>query len=365
MQIIHIVHNLAPINFGIWNAAFFSTSWLKENYDIETRAWVCEKSPDTMEPGSNLHITYLDGKDIGSLLTLKRLVADQEITPDRSIIVTHGSWLKPTRMGAVLRSLGFRWVYVPQGMLEPWSLAQGRLKKLLYYFLFEGRVIKNATRVRAVSENEQENLTHKLKRSIDLVENGVKIPPYEEKKFDVQIYLFMARLHFKKGIVPLVKAWKEVMQDDRGKKLVIAGPDEGELKKIEGFLGGNIEYAGAVYGDDKFRLLRRSNYFILPSYSEGFPSSVLEAMSFGLIPLISEGCNFHHVFRHRLGYKTEPNTESIVSVLRQLKAKPFDAQLSFKNHTFISNHYSEECIGRKLFNLYSEIIQYPKSVPLP
>lgn len=353
MQVIHIISSLSKINFGIWNAALFSSSWLLENFAINTRVWICEHSPDTVESLHDLQITYLDQQTLSDITFLLK---EQSLTKDNSIFVSHGCWLQPTRLGHELSRLGFQWLYVPHGMLEPWSLKQSKIKKFLYYFFYEGRLNKAAARVRAVSEEEQKNLSHKLNRQVDLVENGVRVMPFTEKTQGPYIFLFMARLHFKKGIVPLVKAWSKIMRDDPQKKLIIAGPDEGELKNIEPFIKGNVQYAGAVYGEDKIQLLRQAHYYMLPSFSEGFPTSVLDAMSYGLIPLISRGCNFNHVFSQGLGYQIEPEIESIESVLLKLKDMKFDSALSSRNHEFILNRYSEECIGRKLFNLYADMI---------
>ncbi|MEJ0030745.1 MAG: glycosyltransferase [Bacteroidota bacterium] len=87
----------------------------------------------------------------------------------------------------------------------------------------------------------------------------------------------------------MVEAWHAINSQNNSVKLIIAGPDEGELKHIQHLIKGNVEYAGAVYGDGKKKLLNEASYYLLPSYSEGFPTSVLEAMSYGQIPLISSG----------------------------------------------------------------------------
>jgi glycosyltransferase involved in cell wall biosynthesis len=142
------------------------------------------------------------------------------------------------------------------------------------------------------------------------------------------------------------------MSAEASKKLIIAGPDEGELDKIRPFIKGNIEYVGAVYGEKKRELLNCAHYYILPSFSEGFPSSVLEAMSAGAIPLISTGCNFQKVFENKLGYRIEPSPEMITPVLDLLKNRSFDQELSTRCRRFVQQNYSEEAIGNKLAYLY-------------
>lgn len=352
-NIVHIVSSLDRINFGIWNAAIFGSSYLHDRFSFKSEVWICqeEKSKEI-----HLSIPVVWVGDTTARQTVIENLRKKKLTPQNTLVVTHGCWLMPTRLGSKLKDLGFRWLYVPHGMLEPWSLKQGRIKKLLYFYFYERSAIKKATRIRAVSEEEQKNLLKKLGGHIDLVENGVQVSALQQKNADEEIYLFMARLHHKKGIFPLVKAWHQVMANVKNKTLVIAGPDEGELNKIQPFLGNNIQYVGAIYGEEKIALLKRAHYFVLPSFSEGFPTSVLEAMSYGLIPLISDGCNFNQVFSEGLGYKVEPDPVNIGLVLQDLKEKEFDKSLSLKNHQYILNHYSEARIGEKLFNLYSEMM---------
>ena len=301
-----------------------------------------------------ISVSYL-GNGI-SKKALQELAAKQGLDPQNAIIVSHGCWLAPSRVGHALSKSGYPWIHVPHGMLEPWSMKQGRLKKILYYRLRERKFILSASRVRAVSRPEKNNLERQLGREVILVENGVRLPETLPAKDDHNTtFLFMARLHYKKGVIPLVRAWKRTMDGVKGKTLIIAGPDEGELEKIKPLLTGNVRYIGAVYGKDKEDWLKRSHYYLLPSFSEGFPTSVLEAMSYGLTPLISEGCNFPEVFREGLGFRAEPDEEQLAKVLGDLKARPFDAALSERNRDYIAKHYAEEVIGEELHKLYSSL----------
>ncbi|HCW06555.1 MAG TPA: hypothetical protein DGG95_04225 [Cytophagales bacterium] len=295
-------------------------------------------------------IIWIEGRPVAEWVEELNTLGFKE---KETIVVSHGCWKKPTRVAYQMKRRGFNWIYTPHGMLEPWSLANHRLKKIIYYHLFEKRYFRLADAVRAVSTREKENLERLLRRKVELVENGVKMPVYKPKQNTLQ-FLFMARLHFKKGIVPLVQAWSRVMKGTSA-KLFIAGPDEGELIKIRPFLNENIEYVGAVYGEDKVKLLQESNYYVLPSFSEGFPTSVVEAMSYGAIPLISAGCNFPEVFEKSLGYRMEPKEEDIAVQLNNLKDKIYDQSLSKKNYDFIERYYSVPAIGNKLMSMYNKM----------
>ena len=350
-SIIHIVSSLDAVNFGIWNAAFFGSAYLEKKYRLKSACWVCrEQQPGDPLPG--IPVTYLNGGNISKKI-LKELAVLQGLDPQNTIFVSHGCWLKPSRAGYALSGLGFPWIHVPHGMIEPWSLRQGRLKKSLYYFFREKKYILSATRVRAVSRPEKRNLERRVQREIVLVENGVRLPDdVPAKDNPVTVFLFMARLHYKKGLLPLVRAWQKAMDGRTDNLLIIAGPDEGEAVKIKPFLSDNARYVGPVYGADKEDWLRKAHYYLLPSFSEGFPTSVLEAMSFCLIPLISEGCNFPEVFSEKLGYRAEPDERQLTDLLADLRERPFDAASSLRCRDYVANHYSEEVIGEEIHKLY-------------
>lgn len=356
-NIVHIVSSLEKVNFGIWNAAIAGSAFLKAAHDIQSHLWVCDR-PKKGDLPRDVSIRWF-GDDTAD--TIRKKVSSDKILICNSVVVTHGCWLRPTRVGYALRKLGYPWIYVPHGMLEPWSMQQGWLKKRIYYSLAEKKMAKFADAIRAVSGTEGENLKRRFARRIDLIENGVDTPEFQEKPRGPEDFLFMARLHYKKGIVPLVQAWRRSMKDTN-QRLIIAGPDEGELERIIPYLNDNIKYVGAVYGEEKRALLRNSHYFMLPSFSEGFPTSVVEAMSYGLIPVISQGCNFPEVFSGSLGYRMEPDAQSIDLCLDTLKRIKFDRNLSRMNHEFIRENYSTDCIGRKLHALYTHVMDLNKSV---
>ena len=173
----------------------------------------------------------------------------------------------------------------------------------------------------------------------------------------------MARLHHKKGVVPLAEAWiNSSLFNQENIELLIAGPDDGELSKIKQLLAqhtnANVRYIGAVYGEDKEALLKKAHFYVLPSFSEGFPTSVLEAMQFGVIPLISRGCNFPEVFKHNLGIEVQPAIGSIRQGLEEAMKMNKDQmqKLSLDNTVFVNGHYTLSAIAKQQYELYSSLL---------
>jgi glycosyltransferase involved in cell wall biosynthesis len=103
-------------------------------------------------------------------------------------------------------------------------------------------------------------------------------------------FLFLGRIGDRKGIFDLLKMLADNVDYYQGKiKLTIGG--DGEIERLKAFIDENnlhqlVEYAGWVSSDKKHALLSNTQVYILPSYNEGLPISILEAMSYGL-PILS------------------------------------------------------------------------------
>jgi glycosyltransferase involved in cell wall biosynthesis len=101
--------------------------------------------------------------------------------------------------------------------------------------------------------------------------------------------LFFGRLGKRKGVYELIEAAKQIDFEKFNAQIYLCGDGEIELisKKIFDLkLEDHIRVLGWVEGNKKNKIYKEGYIFILPSYFEGLPMSILEAMSYGL-PIIS------------------------------------------------------------------------------
>jgi glycosyltransferase involved in cell wall biosynthesis len=97
--------------------------------------------------------------------------------------------------------------------------------------------------------------------------------------------LFLGWIYDFKGCFDLLKAWVLFRQRCPGWRLAVGGKGEVDKFLAEAQRLGvrdELDFLGWVEGADKERELRRADVFVLPSYSEGMPVSVLEAMAYGV-----------------------------------------------------------------------------------
>ncbi|MBD5458445.1 MAG: glycosyltransferase family 4 protein [Lachnospiraceae bacterium] len=124
------------------------------------------------------------------------------------------------------------------------------------------------------------------KERIEVLENYCKIPDesYARGRKEEQV-LFMGELGARKGCYDIPAIWAQVLKEVPSAQLVMAGDGEMEAVK-EAFakqeLRSGIVFPGWVRHEEKEKLFRESAVFLLPTYNEGMPVVVLEAMGYGL-----------------------------------------------------------------------------------
>ena len=201
------------------------------------------------------------------------------------------------------------------GMLDPWfkrAYPLKHLKKWLYGPWGDYRVLRDAAAVLFTSEEEMRVSRESfwLYRCNGIVVSyGVANPPEngEAAKQAVlnrfpelrgrRVFLFLGRIHEKKGCDLLLRAFAKVAASDESIRLVFAGPDQtgwvSDLKALGEKLGisDRLLWTGMISGDLKWGMIRLAEVFILPSHQENFGIAVAEALACGTPVLISNKIN--------------------------------------------------------------------------
>lgn len=227
-------------------------------------------------------------------------------------------------------------VVQPRGMLEPWSLAWRSKKKRIGLSLYQRKDLHSCNMLIATAEQEADSLRKfGLQQPIAVIPNGIDIPSgigYFSKRnrplLERPRALFMGRIHPKKGLENLLRAWAIV--DDKNWLLDIAGPDEGgykeEIVALVKQLGiiHQVNFVGEVTDDIKWNLYREVELFILPSFSENFGVVVAEALSQGLPVISTTGTPWQDLKSFQCGWWVEPTRSGLVDALTEAFSLPLD-----------------------------------------
>jgi glycosyltransferase involved in cell wall biosynthesis len=256
-------------------------------------------------------------------------------------------------------------VLTPHGMLEPWALRNSRWRKQVAEWVYVNRMLRSVDCFHVNSVSEASSIRQLgFRTPIAVIPHGIEIPhlvgnrlPHDEER----TLLFLSRLHVKKGIRELVEAWNTLSSAAPNWRLVIAGPDE------QGLLSGlrrtardtKIDFVGPVFGDEKRRLLESADALVLPSYSEGFPFSVLEAWSYGLPVVKTRACNIPEGFDAGAAIEVSPNVDSLHEGLLRLFAMS-QAQLSAMGRNgkeLVRSRYSWDRVAQELASVYGWLLR--------
>lgn len=218
---------------------------------------------------------------------------------DYDVVHLHSVFLWPTLAGArAARAAGVPYVLSPRGMLVGDLIRRkSRLLKSLWISLFERRNVEQAAALHVTSDVEQADLEQLglTPRRVINIANGIDLPPAairhgESIQTGQRPYILsLGRVNWKKGLDRLISAMPHVS----GADLVIAGNDEEgyteTLKALAAKCGvaDRVRFTGPVHGEEKWRLVRGACVFAMPSYSENFGNSALEAMACGVAVVVT------------------------------------------------------------------------------
>ena len=166
--------------------------------------------------------------------------------------------------------------------------------------------------------------------------------------------LYLGNLMTQKGVFDLLKALYILSKKGVAFECTIAGNMDPSIRtEIESYfdkLGGKINYLGVVSGSIKREVLIKSNVFVLPSYNEGIPLSMLEAMASGNIIVSTRLPGIKDFFEDGINgfYVEKQNSESIADTLENISmnleklrviadTNVKDAQEKFRVKRFIDN----------------------------
>ena len=284
----------------------------------------------------------------------------------------HGLWQASTAVAAAsCRRIGTPYILSAHGMLEPWALRSGLLKKLFYSHFVERRNVSGAKCLHALTQTEAfQYRAFGARGPIAVIPNGVTIPSHTTAAvfhhrfpdlLGKRILLFLARLHPKKGLDLLIESWIANRRSSPETHLVIAGPDSvGTQARLEASirehgLQESVTFTGMLRGEEKWSALCAAECFVLPSRSEGLSVSVLEAMGVGLPVIVTEACNMPEVERCQAGWQIDANSVALTEALQRLFANTPEQNrlIGSRGAELIRERYNWPLVARQMAELYA------------
>jgi glycosyltransferase involved in cell wall biosynthesis len=170
--------------------------------------------------------------------------------------------------------------------------------------------------------------------------------------------LFIGRISIHKGIEYIYQALILLKNKGVPFKFYMAGTGQEEKEYVEKFsalLAGDFEFKGVVSGVAKAALYKSSNVFILPSLFEGLPMSLLESMSFGLVPLVTDVGSIKFVVKtgeNGIMLNQNPAADIAAAIENFISDTAFLQRLSKNASEFIFKNYDPDNYIAGLNSIY-------------
>ena len=287
------------------------------------------------------------------------------------IAVFHGIYFKEyISYYKKLKRYNIPYVVVPHVSLHENAQKQKRLAKIVLNKLFYNSFIFNSCMIQYLSESEKE-ASEKFKHNSVIIPNGIFINDdfvWKQSKNDYFNFVYIGRYAiFHKGLDILVDACKEIQSFMRKNKIRINlyGVDfENDLQKLNKMINENsladiMIVNDGVYGDEKFNKMIEADCFIQTSRMEGQPVGIIEALSVGLVSVVTDGTTFADlVERENCGFAAGSTSYSVAkTMVKVYNEKDNLPEMSKKAREVIKDNFSWDMIAKRTKNIYSEFIK--------
>ncbi len=341
MNILHVVTSCNPSGGGVIEGVKQITSVYKIK-GIKYKILSCDNPKDQ----------FLKDKNLSNVIPLGPKLFNYSYTPKLipwlnnnlelfDLVIVDGLWQYHNyAVWKIAKLKKIPYFIFTHGMLDPWfnkKYPLKFLKKILFWWFIQYRVLKDARKVLFTSVKEQESAKSSFwPYHVKTKVVGYGIQGYSKKikknlflkKFhklkNKNIILFLGRVVEKKGLDLLLKAFNKIKE--KNDHIVIVGSSDKKYElRIKHIIKNNklnkfVTWTGPLYGHLKWDAFRAANLFCLPSHQENFGISVAESLSCGTPVLISNKVNiFYEIKKYRAGFIDDNTIEGTTRSLKKWK----------------------------------------------
>ncbi|HEX9658088.1 MAG TPA: glycosyltransferase [Bacteroidota bacterium] len=298
--------------------------------------------------------------------------------PKKAIVHQHGVWSGVSRVTNILRRVHNSFTVIGvQGSLSHWALGKSQWKKRIALALYERHNLHSASCLHAVGENEiSDYRDFGLSNPIAMIPNGVSSDWLNSDgdggafrtRFGIQpdkrVLLFLSRVTPKKGLLMLLEVMDKIRKQMQDWQLVIAGADEfghqAELESliVEKGLTELVIFVGPLFNKEKRDAYAAADCFILPSYSEGAPLVILEALASGVPVVTTKASPWQELETYRCGWWTGVSDVALAEALKEaVSCSRLDLeQMGRRGKELVCAKYTWEKSARMTKKLYEWLL---------
>jgi glycosyltransferase involved in cell wall biosynthesis len=305
--------------------------------------------------------------------SLKRKVRD--VVSNYDIMLLSSSW---TYYGIVASkaalSAGVPYAIYTHGSYHPERLNKSKIKKYLWWLLFDRRMYHLANFIIVMSGEEKKHaITFGIKNNIvtfpigiddslliKSIDNSCKLASVIDRNY----FLFLSRVSKIKNIERTMVVLKDTLiQNDI--QFVVAGQgDSNYIANLKSFaknlgIADRVVFLGQVSMDEKICLLIKAKFFVLLSRAEGLPQSVIEAMYFSLPTLVTRECNMSDAVNNNalILIDNEHDMSKVKALLSDDMCYHKQALIA---HEYAEKNFNWEVIVKKMIIFMESVLEVKK-----
>ena len=319
--------------------------------------------------------TFVENVVVG----LKALGHDAEIAMAESgfvqcdVIHIHGLWsalLHAASQFAKANDIPVVWS--THGMTAPWSMRHKWWKKLPAWWLYQKWDLNRAASIHCTTDQEVvwNNAlgfgncfiaplgTNEISNHVDHVEHLCKT------------LLFVGRIYPVTGLVNLIKAWKLVLDSacstrfDMCWKLRIVGPDQaGHQAELEALvrelsLCGSVEFVGPKYGAELNAEYDNCDCLVLPSFTENFGATVVDALAHGKPCIASTFTPWRELTERDCGWWVANAPKPLADAILKMVSLDDAAccAMGERGRKLVEEKYTWSAVVKKMVDKYEEVV---------
>lgn len=190
----------------------------------------------------------------------------------------------------------------------------------------------------AVSEAAGAYAHKSIERDIEIVPNGIDLKEYDssktsaypEKSKSLKTIAYIGRLEKRKGVIYLLKAYRQLIKSHPDVELIIAGSGPGS-RSLKDFVRRNkltnVKFVGFISEEEKKQLLKSADVYCSPAlFGESFGIVLLEAMAMGTVTVAGNNPGYASVMSGR-GRLSLIDPQSIKDFAYRLELMLYDEQI--------------------------------------
>ncbi len=257
------------------------------------------------------------------------------------------------------------YIIIPRSELTEYAQKKSMWKKRIANFLFFDKFVKKAAAIQYLTNDEKINSGSKWNKKFFINSNGIQKAKILKENFSEEKIkcVSISRIEpYQKGLDLLIEACKNIKNilEKNNVNIDIYGSGDKEelrdnIKKYE--IEHIIKIHDAIYDLEKEKILLESDIFLLTSRFEGHPMGLIEALSYGLPCLITEGTNMKDkIEEYDAGWVTDISVKGIEKAfIKMIEDKKFFKNKS-KNTVELSKIYDWDNIAKISHEKYWEIV---------